>query len=158
MEPGVTTKEEVLNILDNFGVDYEVTPNLGPDAGYYTFYLETSLNPDLDKYNWYTSIFVLDGRAYTILIPADICLSTVIESYGIPPKIDEGYDEIREEWFVYDDIGLAVGANKSDRTRLIAVALFSEEHLQDISYRLTDLHWEEVQDQYSGECEDSFSH
>lgn len=151
IQPGKTTQVELVSVLNNLGIDYENTPNSPPRNSFYTF----DATSPLDSGGGF-SVQVLNNVVDRITMPANICISTLVEEYGRPPRIYKDQSGTAD-WLVYDQEGLTFQVDSSDSTRVSFVVLFAESSAESEREFSKPLAWESVQEQYSGECEDIFS-
>jgi hypothetical protein len=151
IEPGRTTREEAATTLASLNINYEEMPNSPPENNFYTF---DAMSP-LDSTGFF-SIAVLDNAVERIAMPANICISTLVEEYGPPPRVYEDRSGTADR-LIYDQEGLIFEVNARNSAHISYAVLFADKSA-DAEREFYDLvNWDDIKDQYFGECEDSFS-
>jgi hypothetical protein len=108
--------------------------------------------------NYYVTVVIDDGIVTQVYVPLKpLCVSTVVEAYGLPTKVERDFGENRHR-LIYAEEKLAFASDWKDPTRISGVYLVSErgfdEWLQTSSH-MED--WEDMSEVFAGECHDNLS-
>lgn len=128
IEPGVTTLEELESALDQLGLEYE-REDYGPHSLVTFFPPPSSLKPTSgsDRVKDLSTIIAQDELVAYIGISVDVCLSSIISSYGAPDTLFTNYN--RPTYF-YSKERLYLWTQKGFPTRVTEIGIYSEEYAQ----------------------------
>ena len=158
IEPGVTSQEEALLILDTLPGDYsDVFPDFPSRSPADAIYEWTPPEGTIDAPIHSVEVIVQDGTVYQIGVLVEICVSTIISEYGEPPIVHI-YDY--NPWYIltYPQDKLVFTVNGESENTLQYLSVAANDHIEaalNTDYMRQD--WEEIKEVFSGDCSDSFS-
>lgn len=152
IEPNVSTVQDVDRLLNSIGVKPHILRRLedGSPMIYEWEYPELALLPSSDERLRFIIVsFSENGQVIRVIVPVDVCITTIIEEFGLPEKIIE--DSYGETELLYPTEGFFVmtqGARIQDFIKT-SLAEFPE------GEELSTEHLDTILDE---SCTDAFSH
>lgn len=153
IEVGHTDEQTAVDILQELQLKYRVVDIPGNEIRIFIVSVDPSSPLWRNAEAQRCSLTTFDDAVVRIECNLDVCISSVLETYGIP-LVSPGLTELR---LLYPDSGLEfLVSNRTER--VWQVVLRTKEFSQQLIEEMPDVtEWENVKDAFSSDCEDSLS-
>lgn len=159
IQTGVTTSESVRQILEAHNIKYEITGVT--NSLYDLFFLSESslqlwIGMEPEAAGGLIKVDTDTNRVHNMSFGIDICVSTVIKTFGIPmARVDRpAADRSTVIYLQYPDLGLTFKTAEYDdrvNTIFLHTLAYMREEWQSADYR----DWSEYADMFAGDCTDN---